>query len=444
MSSTHRPHHIFSYLAYCLLVLLLTACTSNTTLLTKNVTPTPGITLPLNRGGPPIVATTTSAMPPTQTSCPATGTARAMKTAPLASGQHQNIIYTLNEGAYDDPSQGKLMRYDVQTGQTIELLNVTNANFYEAQVSTDGQWVLFVTTTGSEGRITRLQAIRMDGQGLQTLTCAPGYGIQQMQWSADQQLLAFYNVVNGQGVVYLLNMTNGKLETLLTTPAGVGLILRTWLDTTHIYLTDTAQDTLFSHIYLLDIRRGPHQHLSDLLTMLLRQYGDFDSSYDGSHLFISYGGCPQGFCSGPSSIAAQSITGGRQQVIYTSQKYDVIAVRVIDQKSILFIISNTFSSTSLIEDASHNGLWRINLDGSGLTRLVPISKQQYTFLNYGTQDLWSNVSRDASMYVLQVDGFQGVVETDALLVGTVRGGKPKVFASISGTPQLAVVGWTTM
>src|SRR6266568_854779 len=150
MSSTHRPHHIFYCLACCLLVLLLTACTSTPTPLIRNITPTPGLTLPLDRGRPPIVATTTIAMPPTQTSCPAGGTARAMKTAPLASGQHQNIIYTLNEGTYDAPSQGKLMHYDVQTGQTIELLNVTNANIYEAQVSTDGQWVLFVTTTGSE------------------------------------------------------------------------------------------------------------------------------------------------------------------------------------------------------------------------------------------------------------------------------------------------------
>src|SRR5438874_7443139 len=58
-------------------------------------------------------------------------------------------------------------------------------------------------------------------------------------------------------------------------------------------------------------------------TTLFRS-GDFDSSDDGSRLFISSGGCPQGTCTGPSSITIQSITGGPQRTIYNSQLYDVI------------------------------------------------------------------------------------------------------------------------
>lgn len=372
------------------------------------------------------------------------GTARPMIAAPLALGSHQNIIYTLNEGTYDAPSQGKLMRYDTQTGHTTQLLNVANAHIYQAQISSDGQWLLFVTTTGSTARQTKLQVLRMDGQGLQTLYCAPGYGIQQILWSPDQHFVAFYNILNEQGFIYLLDINRGPIQTILSTPPQAGLILRTWLDATHIYLSDTAQDTLYAHIYLLDIHKGTHQHLSDLLIVLLRQYGDFDSSYDGSHLFVSYGGCPQGFCTGPSSIAMQAITGGPQHTIYSSQAYDVIAVRIINQASILFIIGNTFNSNGSA-DASHNGLWKINIDGSGLRRLIPTTRQQYSLLNYRTQESWSNVSRDASMYVLQVNGFRGLEETDSLLVGSLHGngGAAKMFASTLGS-QLAMAGWTTM
>jgi Anaphase-promoting complex subunit 4 WD40 domain len=449
MRFTQRNHQIYSLVGCCLIVLL-AACSSNTTPAPRGMTGTPGITLPIHRGITPISTTTTTvAMPPTQTSCPPSGTARAMIMAPLALGTHQNIIYTLNVGTYDAPSQGKLMRYDVQTGRATELLSVANANIYEAQVSADGQWVLFVTTTGNVGRQTKLQMIRLDGQGLQTLYCTPGYSIRQMQWSTDQHLLAFYNVVNEQGVVYLLDMKTGKVQTELSTPPGAGLVLRTWLDATHLYLTNAAQDTLYFYVYLLDTSKGAHQHLGDLLTVLFRQYGDFDSSYDGSQILISYGGCPQGFCTGPSSIAVQTITGGPQRTIYSSQIYDVIAVRVIDQASILFIIGNTYDSNGHA-DPSHNGLWKINVDGSGLTRLIPISSKQFSFLNYDSQELWSNISRDATMYVFQVNSFRdtptAIIETDSLIVGSLHGNgrTPKVLASTSDGSQLVMAGWTVM
>ncbi len=371
-----------------------------------------------------------------------------MITAPLVSSAHQDIIYILNLGTYDAPSSGNLMRYDAQTGQKAALMSVVNAHIYEAQVSADGQWVLFVTTTGSTNRQTKLQAVRMDGQGLQTLYCAAGFGIRQVHWSTDQHFLVFYNVIDEQGTVYLLDMRSGKLQTELIAPPDFGIILRTWLDATHIYLTEAPSDTLFFHIYLLDIHRGARQHLSDLLSVVFRQYGDFDSSYDGSHLLISYGGCPQGGCSGPSSIATQAITGGRQKTIYNSQVYDVIAVRAIDQGSLLFIIGNTFTSTGQNIDKSHNGLWAINTDGSGLTHLVPISAQQYCFLNYDAQEPWSNVSRDGSMYVLQVNGFrnapQGLVETDTLFVGSLHSGQPRIFAATNDGSQLVMAGWTVV
>jgi hypothetical protein len=447
MHSTSDNHHIFSFIGCLILLFLLPTCNSNALPASRHTAPTAGIPSPVQRGFTPAgTATATLAMPPTQTTCPQAGMARAMIMAPLLSGSHQNIIYTFNRGTYDAPSGGNLMRYDAQTGRKTVLMSAANAHTYEAQVSADGQWILFVTTTGSTNRQTKLQAVRMDGQGLQTLYCAPGFGIQQVHWSTDQHFLVFYNVIDKQGTVYLLDVRSGKLQTELIAPQDTGIILRTWLDATHIYLTDAPTDTIFFHIYLLDIHKGAHQHLSDLLSVVFRQYGDFDSSYDGSHLLISYGGCPQGGCSGPSSIATQAITGDRQQTIYNSQVYDVIAVRAIDHGSLLFIIGNTFSSTSLNVDKSHNGLWTINTDGSGLTRLVSTSAQQYCFLNYNAQEPWSNVSRDGSMYVLQVNGFrnapQGIVETDTLFVGSLHSGQPRIFAAANDGSQLVMAGWT--
>ena len=387
----------------------------------------------------PTVAPTTMTMPPTQTDCPLNG-ARAMITAPLALGQHQNIVYTLNQGTYDSPTHGKLIRYDTQTGRKTELLTVDRAHIYEAQVSADGQWLLFVTTTGSTNRQTRLQLLRMDGQGLQTLLCAPGFGIQQVQWSPDQHYLVYYNTVNEQGVVYLLDMLTGVLQTELTTPPQVSLLLRTWFDATHIYISDSAIDTVYSHLYLLDIKKGARQHLSNMLTVLFQEYGDFDSSEDGSSLFTTDGNCRDGTCNGPSHIAIQSIAGGPKHTIYHSEAYDAVAVRAIDHNRLLFIIGNS----PLVTDTSHNGLREMNIDGSNLTQLIKTSTIQYSFVNYRSQEPWSNISRDMSMYVLQVNGFQSVIETHSLLVGSVPGGKPKVFATIADGSQLAAVGWTIM
>ncbi len=443
MLSIRHKHHVLSFInfgMYLFLISLLIACSPITPPVTRKATPTQGTVAPTRRFVTPISATTTVTMPPTQTDCPPAETARAILTAPLATGNHQTIVYTLNQGSYDTPSQGKLVRYDVQTGHTSELIHVAQAHIYEAQVSADGEWTLFVSTTGSVGRQTKLQLLRMDGQGLQTLYCAAGYGIQQLQWSADQHYLVFYNVVNEQGVIYLLDMNSGRLKTELTTPPQVGLILRTWLDATHIYLNDTAVDTLYARVYLLDINKKARQHLSDLLIVIQQDYGDFDSSDDGTSLFITNGNCRQGTCDGPSHIVTQAISGGKQHTLYSSPVYDVVEVRVIDHNSLIFIVGNTLGAT----DTSHNGLWKMQVDGSGLTRLIATSSQQYSYLNYSSQEPWSNISRDASMYVLQVNGFQGIVQTDSLVVGSLHGGTPRAFTSISDGSQLAMVGWTVL
>jgi dipeptidyl aminopeptidase/acylaminoacyl peptidase len=437
MHPTHRYLHLFSLVGICL-IFLFTACNTNPAPVTKSATPTAGINLPAPRAIMPVIAAETMTMPPTQTDCPLAGTARAIITAPLALGQHQNIIYTLNQGSYDTPSQGKLIRYDTQTGRKTELLTVAHAHIYEAQVSADGQWILFITTTGSNNRQTKLQLLRMDGQGLQTLSCAPGYTIQQMQWSPDQHYLVYYNVINKQGIVNLLDLLTGRIQTELTTPPEVGVLLRTWFDATHIYISDHATDTVYTHLYLLDIKKGPQQHLTDLLTVLFQEYGDFDRSDDGSSLITTDGNCRDGVCTGPSHITIQSIKGGTPRTIYRSNDYDAIGLRTIDHNTILFIIDNSAGAS----DTSHNGLWEIHADGTSLKRLITTNPEQYSYWNYRSQEPWSNISRDNSLYVLQVNQFVGLVEKHTLYVGSLLDGTAKVFATIADGSQLGMVGWT--
>ena len=56
---------------------------------------------------------------------------------------------------------------------------------------------------------------------------------------------------------------------------------------------------------------------------------------------------------------------------------------------------------------------------------------------------WSNVSRDSSKYALQIVNFSPTSTSCTLEYGSLSGGAPTAFASISST-QLALVDWTTM
>jgi hypothetical protein len=97
-------------------------------------------------------------------------------------------------------------------------------------------------------------------------------------------------------------------------------------------------------------------------------------------------------------------------------------------------------------DMSHNGLWKMKNDGSGLTRLTTASANQSTGLNFYSQFPWSNVSRDNRLYALTITGpvVNGFPQ-EALVIGSLNGGPTTTFASFSGNGSfLAPVGWTTL
>jgi hypothetical protein len=118
-------------------------------------------------------------------------------------------------------------------------------------------------------------------------------------------------------------------------------------------------------------------------------------------------------------------------------------VRAINKTTLLFLVeNNSFIGNA---DTSQNGLWKVNTDGTGLTRLTSdgagVSGGPSNFCPF-TQDPWSNVSRDGTLFALQHNSANG--KTQSLLFGSLNGGTPTTFASISDGTQLSIVGWTTM
>ncbi len=152
-----RSYQILFSILGCALLFLLAACgssgstpgtgsaaTSTTTIVAHN---TPTTT---TSGATPTTPSSSSLpMPPTQTSCPAAGTARAAVTATLALGAHPNIVYIVNGPTH----LGTLKRYDVTTGAKTEIVNLANTSISSAQLSADGQWILFVAISGRQAKL---------------------------------------------------------------------------------------------------------------------------------------------------------------------------------------------------------------------------------------------------------------------------------------------------
>jgi len=380
----------------CIVLIVLLAACSSTPPTTTGQTPTsgttPGATATIGGAKMPTTTpvSTTAPEPPTQTNCPAAATARAAVMAPLALGSHPNIVYTVNEFQGNTPTFGTLKRHDVTTGNKTEVVKLPGS-ITNAQISADGH-------------------------------------------------------TNGLETIYLLNISNGNLQSELTASTNNGIVgfnFRTWLDNTRIYLTNIQPDQPPDMIYILDTRKGPNQHISDLTTVVQKTFGDFDSSFDGTHLYVDYGLCGQGGCFPPGKITVQPATGGAEATVLNSPQYDTVAVRAVTANTLLVLIRNDQVAVPNA-DTSHNGLWKMNADGSGLTRLTTDAAHTLSALNGNSQYPWSNVSRDGSMYALEPINYQANVSSFTLVFGSLNGGMPTTFASIADGTQLNITGWTTM
>ncbi len=386
------------------------------------------------------ITTVTQNVPATTTTCPSTGTARAAVLAPLVLGSHQNLVYIVNE--FNPSAYGTLKRRDVNVPdlKATEIVKMPNVYISWAQVSRDGQWILFTARLGQQDQ---LRMVRVDGQGLQTLYCAPvGNFILGSQWSFNQQSVIFDAGAGGVvPSVYQLTLNDGTLETVMTPQGNIGYLPRTWLDATHVYMVGflpQARDAAFQNVYLLDLQKGANQPESNLQQVVASTQlcMSFDTSFEVKQLYESTcnGDNAHGF-NGPSSVTVQDAHGGVAKEIFTSQSMAITMVRAINQTQLLLMVKNTTGNTA------QNGLWRVNIDGTNLVRLSSDAANTQSLCPF-SQYAWSNTSFDNNFYALQSN--QQNIHSYGMFYGALAGGDPTQFADIRDGTQLFLVGWTTM
>jgi eukaryotic-like serine/threonine-protein kinase len=385
---------------------------------------------------PPLAASPTAPVQPVLTTCPAQGTARSAVMPPLTLGSHANLVYINNEvqGTSATPTFCVLQRYDAVTGHAAEIARLAHVTITGAQLSADGQWIIFYRAEGDvDSGPYKIQLIRVDGKYLQTLYCFDGaYG--NFQWSPDKHILVFASA--NPFTLYRLDLANGKVQTLLTNTSVTFYSPRSWLDNTRIYLSDDA-----GTLYLLDIDKGPNQSQHDLQLVHRPWSGSFARSVDGAQLFLSHNtGGPQA-PHGPSSITAEPATGGSSQPVYSNPTYGITTLRAYSPTGLLFMVDTVVLNGG---DTGQNGLWKINADGTALVHLVTVNDSTPFALNLFSQDAWSDVSRDGRLYALKVETADG---KDTLTVGSMDASSKPITIDIrptqSGWTYSGAVGWTT-
>jgi len=463
---------IFSGALLCFLLVLMTACSSLPGGSGGNGIPTPGVggsnnntpnSSPSSGNNNP---GQTVPMPQTQTNCPATNTARAAVMRPLALGSHQNLVYIYNEVHKNTSTAfGRLRRYDATNGQKTDI-TTSGIQILQAQISSDGQWVLFLSMPDPRGglNVVMLQLVRMDGQGLQTLMCSPysGTGAAPLgkpaisfQWSVDEKsILLSYDVMDHTtykliSTITVLNVSTGTLKPIFRDQGDdmYTYSLVTWLDNTHAYIIKQGFEgpTPPATVFMINTATATvaNPGLVNILTTATRFSNySLDSSYDGTQLYSSY--CLQAASPFNTNIQVGPAMGGTRHIIFQEQPADCVQVlRAIKPNTLLLLVVVFNASMSSTQ------IWTMSLPGGSMQVLTPLtsslpgaSNQSYD-LNETSQFPWSNVSRDGRTYALQE--IDSSAQTQSILIASLNGGKPTTIATTNpGSSSVGLAGWTTM
>ena len=147
-----------------------------------------------------------------------------------------------------------------------------------------------------------------------------------------------------------------------------------------------------------------------------------------------------------AAVFAPLVLGSHQNIVYIFNQfgtYGSAQIKRYDTSTGKKVIIVNFPIQNLTGDTSHNGLWKMNLDGTGLTRLTTAGAGQMSSLNGTSQFTWSNIPRDANMYAMEISSNNDT--TEALLIGSLGGTSPSTFATVSHTVGgVSIVGWTTI
>ena len=367
--------------------------------------------------------------------------------APLALGKQDSFVYIEGKHSY---AQGAttytLKRYNVTTRTAITIISGSESPAFGAQISADGQWIILNPFISGQRAI---QMVRMDGQGLQTLYCGNDSG--WLQLSPDNKYVAFVDIAGQSQSTWTFKLLNTTTGTIQTKPHDSTHVLEfplAWLDSTHLYVqTGFIPGEGSNKLSLLDITTGTSKQILDLSAT--DQCIDATHSIDGTQLFTSITSQCQveGYTptsNGPSSIQAQSATGGPAKTIYSTPSYGITALRVASGTSLLLIMHNANTETS------HNGIWKISTDGTGLTMLSSdaaiikdTANEEIDFaglFGWNMDQSWANAAQDGAYYSVVVNNHGGN-GSSRLLIGSMNGGTPVTI--VSG-PVEAPVGWTMM
>jgi dipeptidyl aminopeptidase/acylaminoacyl peptidase len=396
-------------------------------------------------------AATSQPTPQVQTSCPAAGTARAAVMPALTLGTHPTVVYTWNQATWNQDNTNRqftnvtLRRYDTTNGTKTDIVTIQSAIISNAQISTDGQWLLFVVgfLVGGSPSHSAVQLVRLDGQYLQTLYCRDGGpGSMPVYWSHDQKTVI---IEKFNSSLLSLDLASGTLQTIVTGNLG----FQTWIDSTHFIAANilNANSSDLPTLYLVDVTK--HDMQTRDLQMVWHGQSNCDSVIPSANPNILYmRQCAliqnQTGARQPSHIISIPLSGslpaGWPQQIIVSEMSDITGFCLLNQQTILYTVASTVGS------GTQGGLWKVSTDGSGKTsHLVTTNDIQPSTeigLNYSSFS-WSNVSRDGTMYAVELGG---MANHQSLIFGSINGGNATTIAqadtNLGGV--LEIDGWTTM
>ena len=413
-------------------------------------------------------STIATQLPEVQTSCPAANKARAAVMPTTSSSGNKPVLYYVNHAT------NTIEKYDTTTGMVTHI--VTATNILGTQVSADGQWIAFIQRRGAQQMV--LQLVRTDGQELQTLYCTDHPFSPVLSWSPDQKYLVFSQFMLKQPTtvadqnysVYALDTTSGELHIVLKpwqnttgqTPEYRGFEALKWTGNRSLYLSGAVVGVggggrplryRMGFYHLKDVTLDSSKETTNLQPISLPaqmkdiENVDFDTNQDGSQLVFSTATFHEsdGTNRGPSVIVSQPGDSGTTTVVHQDNKNAITYVRFLPDGSLMFVINNadySFSGEMPADFHKYDGLWKVNADGSGLTRLTTNTQGSSIYLPLRGYAPWTNISRDGSLYAIAVTSIQNT--TQSLLFGSFHGGEPKTFLTVKGDANtLEIIGWAT-
>ena len=445
----------------CLLFLLCSCSTNTTGSISSTSTPQTSNT---SATSTPTAATTPAFTPttlPTQTDCPAEGTARAAVMPPLPISSHASIVYSSVQGTKPD-SKLILAKYDTVTTTTTEILQTDN-NIRPIQLSANGQWIL-LSSYDPITKPRKLQLLRLDGKEFQTLYCSNNYAIGYTpSLSPDQKNLLFSEVLTNEQVLYRLELSTGKLSKVLSLANDHATLpiydAIKWISNTSLYVTTTPHSGVGGEdpfclryrwgLYLVnDILQDVTQQNTNLTEIKIESSNpknhctDYDMQSNQQIFFNDITTANDARM--PDTIKTQKIGDTTASTIYNHPGQYIRDLRMLTPTSLIFSVVNAkFSSEVELAGTQppgveNDGIWKINTDGSGLTRLVtmqPGEMPSFPELSYTPR---FTVSHDGSMYAFSIGN--RISSQNRIVYGSISGGEVKTIANVNNS--YGFISWT--